>query len=140
MCRPWAGDSTDNVPGVPGIGVKTAAQLIHEYGDLDTLLQRASEIKQAKRRENLVVHADKARLSRELVRLRDDVSAPIPLENLVRREPNQEALLNFLKEQGFRSIMARIQSRVQSQGQGISSLRYTGAADRDPLGDTNSSI
>ena len=75
-----AGDSTDNVPGVPGIGIKTAAQLINEYGDLETLLQRASEIKQAKRRENLVMHADKARLSHELVRLRDDVSAPFPLE------------------------------------------------------------
>ena len=115
-----AGDSTDNVPGVPGIGIKTAAQLINEYGDLETLLQRASEIKQAKRRENLVNHADKARLSHELVRLREDVSAPIPLEDLVRREPDQAALLNFLQDQGFRSIIARIQSRVQSQGQGPS--------------------
>ena len=64
------------------------------------------------------MHADKARLSHELVRLRDDVSAPFPLENLVRRKPDQDALLNFLKDQGFRSIIARIQSRVQSQGQG----------------------
>ena len=113
-----AGDSTDNVPGVPGIGIKTAAQLINEYGDLETLLERASEIKQAKRRENLVMHADKARLSHELVRLRQDVAAPIPLEDLVRRKPDQDALLNFLQDQGFRSIIARIQSRVQSQAQG----------------------
>jgi DNA polymerase-1 len=62
------GDSTDNVPGVPGIGPKTAAQLIEEFGDLDTLLERASEIKQNKRRENLIEFADKARISRELVR------------------------------------------------------------------------
>ena len=68
-----AGDSTDNVPGVPGIGVKTAALLINTYGDLDTLLERAGEIKQPKRRENLIEFADQARMSRELVRLRDDV-------------------------------------------------------------------
>lgn len=82
-----AGDSTDNVPGVPGIGIKTAAQLIQEYGDLDTLLARASEIKQNKRRESLIEHADKARLSRELVRLRSDVPLPFPLEQLERRSP-----------------------------------------------------
>jgi len=68
-----AGDSSDNVPGVPGIGVKTAAQLIAEYGDLDRLLERAGEIKQPKRRENLIENAELARISRELVRLRDDV-------------------------------------------------------------------
>ena len=60
-----AGDSVDNVPGVPGVGVKTAAQLIHEYGDLDTLLERAGEIKQNKRRENLIEFADQARISRD---------------------------------------------------------------------------
>ncbi|MEK9723574.1 MAG: 5'-3' exonuclease H3TH domain-containing protein, partial [Rhodospirillaceae bacterium] len=68
-----AGDSTDNVPGIEGIGVKTAAQLINEYGDLDTLLARAEEIKQPKRRERLLEQADMARVSRELVRLKDDV-------------------------------------------------------------------
>jgi DNA polymerase-1 len=67
------GDSVDNVPGIPGIGPKTAAQLIEEFGDLDTLLERASEIKQNKRRENIIEFADKARISRELVRLKDDV-------------------------------------------------------------------
>jgi DNA polymerase-1 len=108
-----AGDSSDNVPGVPGIGVKTAAQLIQEYGDLDTLLARASEIKQVKRRESLVEHADQARLSRELVRLRSDVPLPFPLDQLERRQPNMELLTNFLQEQGFKTILARIQSRVK---------------------------
>ena len=75
-----AGDSTDNVPGVPGIGVKTAAQLILEYGDLDSLLARADEIKQKKRRENLIEYADQARLSRELVRLRVDLDIDPPFE------------------------------------------------------------
>ena len=72
-----AGDSVDNVPGAPGIGIKTAAQLLTEYGDLDTLLERAHEIKQPKRRETLMTHADQVRLSRELVRLATD--APVPV-------------------------------------------------------------
>lgn len=110
-----AGDSTDNVPGVPGIGIKTAAQLIQEYGDLDTLLARASEIKQNKRRESLIEHADKARLSRELVRLRFDVPLSIPLGQLERRQPNMDLLAAFLNEQGFKSILARIQSRVKGE-------------------------
>src|SRR4249920_409490 len=81
-----AGDSTDNVPGAPGIGVKTAAQLINEYGDLETLLKRAGEIKQPKRREALIANAALARTSRELVRLRDDMALPAPLEDFARRE------------------------------------------------------
>ncbi|HRD77082.1 MAG TPA: 5'-3' exonuclease H3TH domain-containing protein, partial [Hyphomicrobiaceae bacterium] len=68
-----AGDSVDNVPGVPGIGIKTAAELITQYGDLDTLLAKAGEIKQPKRRERLIEFADQARVSRDLVRLKDDV-------------------------------------------------------------------
>ena len=74
------GDSVDNVPGVPGIGVKTAAELINTYGDLENLLEHAPEIKQPKRRESLIEHAAKARLSRELVKLDDHVPLPCPLE------------------------------------------------------------
>ena len=103
-----AGDSTDNVPGVPGIGVKTAAQLINVYGDLDCLLERAEEIKQPKRRQNLIEHAEMARLSRELVTLRRDAPLPMPLEALVRRQPEPGALRAFFKENGFRSIAARL--------------------------------
>jgi len=115
-----AGDSTDNVPGVPGIGIKIAAQLIQEYGDLDTLLARASEIKQNKRRENLIEHADKARLSRELVRLRDDVPLTIPLSQLGRRQPDLVHLGQFLTEQGFKSILARLQSRAPKEPSSVS--------------------
>src|SRR6201990_2896137 len=75
------GDSVDNVPGAPGIGVKTAALLINEYGDLDTLLERASEIKQDKRRQTLIDFADQIRLSRELVRLTCDAPVPEPIDN-----------------------------------------------------------
>jgi len=110
-----AGDSTDNVPGIPGIGIKIAAQLIQEYGDLDTLLAHASEIKQNKRRGNLLEHADKARLSRELVRLRNDVPLTIPLGQLERRQPDLEHLERFLTEQGFKSILARLQSRPRKE-------------------------
>ena len=103
-----AGDSTDNVPGAPGIGVKTAALLIEEYGDLDTLLERAAEIKQPKRRQSLIDNADQIRLSRELVRLRDDVPGVEPLGGFVTVEPDPEALLGFLARMEFRTMTNRI--------------------------------
>lgn len=105
-----AGDSADNVPGVPGIGVKTAAQLIHEYGDLETLLERAGEIKQPKRREKLLAHADDARMSLKLVTLEQHVPLEQGLETLVRRPPEAEPLLGFLQSQEFRTITARVEA------------------------------
>ena len=101
-----AGDSSDNVPGVRGIGIKTAAELINLYGDLDTLLARAGEIKQPKRREALLVNADMARLSRDLVRLRHDVPVPASLDTFGRRAPDPAHLLPFLRENQFRAILA----------------------------------
>lgn len=103
-----AGDSTDNVPGVPGIGVKTAAELINSYGDLDTLLARAEEIKQPKRRENLIQFAEQARISRDLVRLRDDTPMPLPLADLQRLPRDMEKLRAFLSAQDFKRLLARI--------------------------------
>lgn len=103
-----AGDSTDNVPGVPGIGVKTAAELINEYGDLDTLLERASEIKQPKRRERLIEFADQARLSRELVTLKDDVATNVPADALGVRDPDPSSLLYFLQSMEFNTLTRRI--------------------------------
>ncbi len=105
-----AGDSTDNVPGVPGIGVKTAAELINTYGDLDTLLQRAGEIKQPKRRESLLANAELARISRELVRLKDDVAVPVPLDELTLKRPEAAKLRAFLAAQGFRTTVARLEA------------------------------
>ena len=107
-----AGDSTDNVPGVPGIGVKTAAQLIQAYGDLDSLLARASEIKQPKRRQSLIDFAEQARLSRELVRLRNDVPTDVTVPQLLRQDPDPAQLIAFLDEQGFRSLIAKVQHRL----------------------------
>jgi len=105
-----AGDSVDNVPGVPGIGIKTAAQLIDEYGDLENLLEHAEEIKQPKRRENLIAHAEDARISKRLVTLDRNVPVADGLEDLVNRPPEPDALLGFLRAQEFRTITARIEA------------------------------
>ena len=103
-----AGDSTDNVPGVPGIGVKTAAQLIVEYGDLETLLLRAGEIKQPKRREALIENAEKARISRKLVLLDDKVKLDVPLDELAVHEPDARKLIAFLKAMEFSTLTRRV--------------------------------
>src|SRR5258705_48127 len=108
-----AGDSTDNVPGVPGIGVKTAAQLIVEYGDLGTLLLRAGEIKQPKRREALIQHADKARISRQLVLLDDKVDLEVPLDELAVHEPDARKLIAFLKAMEFSTLTRRVAEYAQ---------------------------
>src|SRR4051795_1546990 len=102
------GDSTDNVPGVPGIGVKTAAQLICEYGDLETLLARAGEIKQQKRRETLIDHAENARLSKKLVTLDDKVKLDVPIEDLAVHEPDYKLLVAFLKAMEFNTLTKRV--------------------------------
>ena len=102
------GDSTDNVPGVPLIGPKTAAQWINDFGDLDQLLERAGEMKPSKRRQNLIEHAEMARLSRELVTLRRDAPLPLPLAALARKQPDPGALRAFLQENGFKSVAARL--------------------------------
>ncbi len=107
-----AGDSVDNVPGVPGIGVKTGAELINEYGDLDTLLARASEIRQPKRREKLIEFADQARVSRDLVRLKDDVPDAPPVEGFGLHEPVPEQLLGFLREMEFNTLTKRIADKL----------------------------
>src|SRR5262245_48454820 len=125
-----AGDSTDNVPGVPGIGVKTAAELIKTYGDVDTLLKRAGEIKQPKRREALQQNAELARISRELVKLKDDVAVEAPLMTFARREPNRDTLMAFLKENQFRSVIARVESGSVKLGTGNGAAPpASGAAD-----------
>lgn len=102
------GDSTDNVPGIPGIGPKTAAQLLEEFGDLETLLARAGEIKQVKRRENIVANAELARVSRQLVELRTDVPLDMKLEELVLEPQNGPKLIAFLKAMEFTTLTRRV--------------------------------
>jgi len=111
-----AGDSVDNVPGVPGIGIKTAAQLILEYGDLETLLERAGEIKQPKRRESLVQHAEMARISKRLVLLDADAPMPEPLDALNVREPDHARLVSFLRANGFRSLAQKVEQEIAEDG------------------------
>jgi DNA polymerase I len=111
-----AGDSSDNVPGVPGIGIKTAAELINTYGDLDTTLARAGEIKQPKRRENLIEFADQARVSRQLVTLENDVPGLAPYTDFAKCEPEHETLLSFLREQEFKRLIARVESEIAGDG------------------------
>jgi DNA polymerase-1 len=103
-----AGDSVDNVPGVPGIGIKTAAELILQYGDLDTLLARAGEIKQPKRREKLIEFAEQARLSKVLVTLKDDVPLSIEASRLGVQDINPEPMLGFLRRMEFNTLTKKI--------------------------------
>jgi DNA polymerase-1 len=102
------GDSTDNVPGVPGIGPKGAAQLINEFGDVEAVLAAAQGMKPSKRRDMLIEHADKARISRQLVLLREDTPLPQPIEALAQRDADRPALVAWLLKQGFRSTVSRL--------------------------------
>lgn len=102
------GDTSDNVPGVPGIGVKTAAQLIIEYGDLETLLARAGEIKQDKRRQTLIDNADKAILSKKLVTLDQNVDLEVPVGDLAVHAPDYKNLIAFLKAMEFNTLTRRV--------------------------------
>ncbi len=103
-----AGDTSDNIPGVPGIGIKTAAELINKYKDLDTLLDKASEIKQNKRRETLLENKDKALLSRKLVTLKKDVPVKDQLESFILKEVHKENLFNFLREMEFNRLLSQV--------------------------------
>ncbi len=110
------GDSVDNVPGAPGIGPKTAAQLLLEYGDLDQVLARASEVKQDKRRETLIEFADQIRLSRELVRLTCDAPVPEPIADFAIRHPDPQVLADFLDKMEFRTLARRVgDGRVEAR-------------------------
>ncbi|WP_417476647.1 DNA polymerase I [Maricaulis sp.] len=107
-----AGDSADNVPGVPGIGIKTAALLINEYGDLDTLLERAGEIKQNARREKLLAHGDDARMSRQLVTLDCDSPLNAGLDEFGITDPDAETLVTFLKKMEFRTFTRKVEETL----------------------------
>ena len=131
------GDSTDNVPGVPGIGVKTAALLINEFGDLETLLARASEIKQEKRRENLIAFADQARLSRNLVILDCNVPLDVPLEATTVRQPDADALTGFMRRLEFSTLLRRVAeglgAELPAEEAGSTPLRKRESAYDHPL-------
>ncbi|MEN3952326.1 DNA polymerase I [Iodidimonas sp. SYSU 1G8] len=127
-----AGDSVDNVPGVPGIGIKTAAQLINEYGDLDALLARAGEIKQPKRRESLINYADQARISRDLVRLHDTVPVPETIDDLKVRPIDVPRAIAFVEENGFRTLATKLAARHQREAPAAASSAAQAAAEARP--------
>lgn len=119
-----AGDSTDNVPGVPGIGVKTAAELINTYGSVENLLERAPEIKQPKRRESILANAEAARISKKLVTLCDTAPLPLDIDQLYTRDPDKIQMKDFLRTQGFSSLSARIDKLFPSVSEDESPIAY----------------
>ena len=119
------GDSVDNVPGVPGIGPKTAAQLLEEYGDLETLLARAGEIKQAKRRENIIENREKALLSRQLVELRTDVPLDVDLDGLVLEPQDGPKLVAFLKALDFTTLTRRVAEATGTDAAAVEPVEVT---------------
>ncbi|WP_293907678.1 DNA polymerase I [Phenylobacterium sp.] len=133
------GDSVDNVPGAPGIGVKTASALINEYGDLDTLLARAGEIKQDKRRQTLIDFADQIRLSRQLVQLDCDTPLPEPVDALQVQDPDGPTLQAFLELMEFRTLAKRIGDGMAG-GQGITAPATPAPETRAPQAPTHGAV
>lgn len=123
-----AGDSVDNVPGAPGIGIKTAALLINEFGDLESLLSRAEEIKQPKRRQTLIEHAEQIRISKRLVQLDCDTPLDFTLESLEVRDPEADALLKFLAQMEFRTLTARVAEKLGAEAPAVVSAPPAEAA------------
>jgi len=120
-----AGDSSDNIPGVPGIGIKTASELINKYKTLDVLLKKAGEIPQNKRRETLLANKDKALLSRQLVTLKDDVPVKDKLSSLLLKEVQKEKLYDFLRKMEFNKLLSRAISFYGETGKKKSELNTT---------------
>ena len=102
-----AGDSSDNIPGVPGIGIKTAAELINKYKSLDNLLNKADEIPQNKRRQTLIENKEKALISRKLVTLKKDVPVKEKIDSFILKEVEREKLFNFLREMEFNRLLSQ---------------------------------
>ncbi len=131
-----AGDSSDNVPGVPGIGVKTAAQLLQEFGSLEGLLAGAETIKQPKRRQNLIEHAEQARLSRRLVTLCETAPVPIAVDALPEAAVDHARLLEFSRNQGFKSLIQRLETLLATVGATVAvvAMQAVGAEPAAPSG------
>ncbi|SEA23748.1 DNA polymerase I [Rubrimonas cliftonensis] len=131
-----AGDATDNVPGAPGIGIKTAAQLINDFGDVEALLARAEEIKQPKRRQTLIDHAEQIRISRRLVELCDAVPDLPDWPELTVRAPEAGALIGFLKAMEFRTLTNRIAETLGAEAGEIAASDVAAEAPAKPAADS----
>jgi DNA polymerase-1 len=126
------GDSVDNVPGVPGIGPKTASQLIQTFGDLETVLASTDQITKPKLKQSLIDHAEAARLSRKLVELVCDANLPEPLEALEMKHIPKEPLAEFLADQGFKTLHARLMGGIPAQTGATVRNDVMAAMDRKP--------
>ena len=135
-----SGDSVDNIPGAPGIGAKTAAQLIAEFGDLDALLDRAAEIPQPKRRAAIMDNIEQIRLSRRLVTLEDRVPLPFGLDELEVRPPHAEALLEFLARMEFRTLSRRVAEKMGVEAPAIPEPVLDPAAQTAPEGSAPAAV
>lgn len=135
-----SGDSVDNIPGAPGIGAKTAAQLIAEFGDLETLLDRAAEIPQPKRRAAIMDNIEQIRLSRRLVTLEDRVPLPFGLDELEVRPPHAEALLEFLARMEFRTLSRRVADKMGVEAPAIPEPVLDPAAQTAPEGSAPAAV
>jgi len=129
------GDSSDNVPGVPGIGPKTAAELIGKYGDLESVLKHANEIKQEKRRQNLIEHAELARISKRLVTLDQNVPLEVPVDQLAVHEPDYKHLIAFLKAMEFNTITRRVAEKSGIDASQIEADAKLSSAPPPPAGE-----
>lgn len=127
-----AGDAVDNVPGAPGIGIKTAALLIQEFGDLEALLERAGEIKQPKRRQTLIDHAEQIRISKRLVQLDCDTPLDVPLSDLGVQAPDPARLLSFLTDMEFRTLTNRVAERLGAEAPAVKAAPQSEAAPAAP--------
>ncbi|AGI66390.1 DNA polymerase I [Octadecabacter antarcticus 307] len=130
-----AGDTADNVPGAPGIGIKTAALLINEYGDLETLLDRAGEITQPKRRQTLIDHRAQIELSKRLVTLDDKMDLPFTLDDLEVRDPEPDVLLEFLSQMEFRTMTKRISDKLGVAAPAVADVAVAADAPEQPAFD-----
>ena len=125
-----AGDSSDNVPGVPGIGVKTAAELINKYGNLETLLKSAKEIKQNKRRESLIENKDKALISKRLVTLKHNVPIDRELDEFKLKDIDKDKLYKFLREMEFNRLLSSV---ISAYGEPkLSSIKNGSNVEKEP--------
>ncbi|MFT8719329.1 DNA polymerase I [Acetobacter sp.] len=130
------GDPTDNVPGVPGIGPKTASALVNEFGDLDAVLAAAPDMKKSKRRDSLIEHAEAARISRQLVTLKADIPLPVRLDDLAVQEPNEEILGDWLDRMGFRSIRHRFglgEGKPLAQAAAAAAMRFANGGNQPAM-------
>ncbi|MBU6371152.1 MAG: DNA polymerase I [Alphaproteobacteria bacterium] len=127
------GDSVDNVPGAPGIGPKTAAELITTYGSLEAVLERASEVKQQKRRETLIQYAEQIRISKQLVTLKDDVAVEEPLDRFAVRDFEDGVLLKFLDEMEFRTLGRRVREHIAADPEAVVPKPAGAPSDEPPI-------